>query len=327
MGIVRRVAFAGTPEFAARALAALGDAGFEIPLVLTQPDRPAGRGLKPQASPVKAWAQAHGVPVAQPQGLRLDGRYAADAAAARQALHDAAPQVLVVAAYGLLLPAWTLALPPGGCLNIHASRLPRWRGAAPIQRAIEAGDTLTGVALMQMDEGLDTGGIVAARDVPIAPDDTAARLHDRLAEVGADLLVRTLRAADTLPLVAAAQPADGVTYAQKILKAEAAIDWTRDAAEIERRLRAFDPFPGAHFTLDGAPVKAWRGRLDDTDRPADAEPGTVLGWAADGPRVACGRGVLVLTELQRPGGRRLPARQALPPAHWPDAARLSVGRG
>ncbi len=209
-----RIAYAGTPEFARVALQALLEAGHEVALVLTQPDRPAGRGLQLQPSPVKALAVERGLPLAQPRSLRLDGKFPHEAAAARQALEAAAPQVLVVAAYGLILPPWVLALPARGCLNIHGSLLPRWRGAAPIQRAIEAGDAETGITIMQMDAGLDTGPMLEAEALPIGADDTAATLHDRLAALGARLVVHALTHLDTL--VAQPQPAVGVTYAAKI---------------------------------------------------------------------------------------------------------------
>jgi methionyl-tRNA formyltransferase len=298
-----KVAFAGTPEFAAAALRALIGARFEIPLVLTQPDRPAGRGMKLAASPVKALAQGHGIAVAQPRSLRLDGKFPADAAAARAALDAARPDVLVVAAYGLILPPWVLESPRHGCLNIHASLLPRWRGAAPIQRAIEAGDAETGITIMLMDAGLDTGAMLLAERLAIAPDDSAATLHDKLAPLGARLIVVALEALACGGLTAQPQPADGVTYAHKIEKAEAPIDWTQPAATIERRVRAFDPFPGATFELDGQTVKLWRARVAG---PTGAPPGTP---SIDGARLrmACGVGALELLELQRPGGQRLGA--------------------
>jgi methionyl-tRNA formyltransferase len=295
-----RITFAGTPEFAATALAALIGAGHQITLVLTQPDRPAGRGLKLQPSPVKALALQHGIPVAQPRSLRLNGKYPADAVAARTALQTADAEVMVVAAYGLILPQWVLDLPPRGCLNIHGSVLPRWRGAAPIHRAIEAGDATTGITLMQMDAGLDTGDMLLVAEEAIRPDDTTAALHDRLAALGGQLVVQGLAAPDALHRTP--QPADGITYAHKIDKAEAAIDWTQPAAVIERRVRAFDPFPGATFNLDGEVVKLWRAVL----RPGvSGAPGQVLA-AADGRlTVACGSGALDLLQLQRPGGRRI----------------------
>ena len=306
-----RVAFAGTPEFARAALQALHAAGLPIALALTQPDRPAGRGMKPQASPVKQWAEARGIAVAQPRSLRLDGRFAEDAAAAQAALLAARPDVLVVAAYGLLLPQWTLDLPRLGCLNIHASLLPRWRGAAPIQRAIEAGDAQTGVAIMQMDAGLDTGAILLAEPLPIGPRETAATLHDRLAALGARLIVQALEQAAAGRLRPAPQPAEGVSYARKIDKSEAAIDWTQPAPVIERRIRAFDPFPGASGVLEGAAIKLWRAEISRVPRPPDAAPGQILAADGEGVTVACGEGALTLTELQRPGGKRLPAREFL----------------
>ena len=304
-----RLVFAGTPEFAATALAALLAAGHEVPLVLTQPDRPAGRGLKLQPSPVKALALQHRLTVAQPRSLRLDGKYPDDAHAAQAALQAARAELMVVAAYGLILPQWVLDVPPRGCLNIHASVLPRWRGAAPIHRAIEAGDPATGITLMQMDAGLDTGDMLLVAHEPITPDDTTATLHDRLATLGGRLVVEGLaRLQDGRGLPRTPQPADGVTYAHKIDKAEAAIDWAQPAAVIERRVRAFDPFPGASFQLDGETVKLWRARL----RPdAHGRPGEVLA-AQDGRlTVACGDGALDLLLLQRPGGRRIDAAAML----------------
>lgn len=298
-----RVVFAGTPEFAAVALRQLRAARFEIPLALTQPDRPAGRGMKLQASPVKAFAQAEGIPVAQPRGLRLDGKYAGDAEAARAALIEARPDVMVVAAYGLILPAWVLELPRLGCLNIHASLLPRWRGAAPIHRAIEAGDAQTGITVMQMDAGLDTGDMLLAERMAIRSDDTTASLHDRLAELGGRLIVEALELAACGGLQPHKQPTDGITYAHKIDKAEAAIDWRQAAEVIERRLRAFDPFPGATGVLSGETLKIWRAELC----AGASRPGSVLAAGEAGIEVACGEGALRLLELQRPGGKRLPA--------------------
>ena len=293
-----KVAFAGTPEFAAAALEAILAAGFEVPLVLTQPDRPAGRGMQLQPSPVKQVALAAGIPVHQPEKLRTPEQQAPLAAACCD--------VLVVAAYGIILPQAVLDLPGHGCLNIHASLLPRWRGAAPIHRAIEAGDAETGITIMQMDAGLDTGPMLMKRVVPIDADDTTGSLHDRLAQVGAALIVDALRA---LPggLSATPQPAEGVTYAAKIGKAEAAINWTRPAAEIARAVRAFNPFPGALATLDGTPIKLWRARAID----ASGTPGEVLLAEGAGVIVACGEGALCVTELQKPGGKRLPAADFL----------------
>lgn len=302
-----RVVFAGTPEFAHVALARVHAAGFEIPLVLTQPDRPAGRGLKLQPSPVKAFALAHSLAVSQPRSLRLDGRYTQDAMAARAALTEARPDVMVVAAYGLILPAWVLALPRLGCINIHASLLPRWRGAAPIHRAIEAGDEKTGITIMHMDEGLDTGDMLLVEPVDIRTDDTTGALHDRLAALGGRLIVEALELAVCGNLEPTRQPAEGVTYAHKIDKAEATIDWTQPAAVIERRMRAFDPFPGAGTQLDGEVVKVWRGAVV----AGSSTPGTILTSDGDNLVVACGQGALRLLELQRAGGRRLGAREFL----------------
>lgn len=309
-----RVVFAGTPEFAAVALRALIVAGFRVPLVLTQPDRPAGRGMKLQPSAVKQVAIEHGIPVQQPRSLRLDGRFPEDAASARQALKAAGADVMVVAAYGLILPQWVLDTPPLGCLNIHASLLPRWRGAAPIHRAIEAGDERTGVTIMQMDAGLDTGDMLMEEPVAIRPDDTTASLHDRLAVLGGRLVVEALEAASCGGLHPRPQPEAGVTYAHKIEKAESAIDWRQPAAAIERRVRAFDPFPGAAFALDGETVKLWRARVRDG---VSGPPGTVVHADRERLTVACGDVALDLLELQRPGGRRQPVAaflQALPVA-------------
>ncbi|MBC7954238.1 MAG: methionyl-tRNA formyltransferase [Cytophagales bacterium] len=302
-----RLAFAGTPEFASTALACLHAAGFDVALVLTQPDRPAGRGLKLGPSPVKAFAQTHGIPVAQPRSLRLDGKYPDDAAQAREVLAAARIDVMVVAAYGLILPQWVLDLPPRGCLNIHASLLPRWRGAAPIHRAIEAGDAQTGITIMQMDAGLDTGDMLLVEAVAIQPDDTTAALHDRLAALGGRLIVEALELAAYRGLKPTPQPAVGITYAHKIDKAEAAVDWSLPAANIERRIRAFDPFPGATASLGGETIKLWRAQLV----AGSGTPGAVLAVTDDGITVACGEGALQLTELQRPGGKRLSARQFL----------------
>ncbi|AVP56499.1 methionyl-tRNA formyltransferase [Pulveribacter suum] len=333
-----KVIFAGTPEFARVALAALLDAGFKVPLVLTQPDRPAGRGMKLQASPVKQLAQERGIAVAQPRSLRLDGKYPEDAASAQAAIAAAQADAMVVAAYGLILPQWVLdamsaaRLPEGanaslggsepraaagsvgapalGCLNIHASLLPRWRGAAPIHRAIEAGDAETGVTIMQMDAGLDTGAMLLRGALPIAAHDTTATLHDRLAALGGQLIVQALQQAQQGSLHSEAQPAEGVTYAHKIDKAEAAIDWRQPAAAIERRVRAFDPFPGAATTLAGEAIKIWRCEIDSFSRLSSAASGQILYVSNQGVGVACGEGTtLRLTELQRAGGRRLSARE------------------
>jgi methionyl-tRNA formyltransferase len=315
-----RVAFAGTPAFAAATLQALHGAGFLLPLVLTQPDRPGGRGMKLQASAVKQFALAHRLPLAQPRGLRLDGRFADDAAAACAALDAATPDVLVVAAYGLILPRWVLERPRLGAINVHASLLPRWRGAAPIVRAIEAGDAETGITLMQMDEGLDTGAMLASERTPIAADDSATTLHDRLAALGAAMVVPLLRNAAAGRLQARPQPDAGVTYAHKVQKAEAAIDWRQSAWQLERRVRAFDPFPGASFDVDGEPTKVWRAVVV----AGGGEPGRVLESPAGRLHVACGDGALALLELQRPGGRRQPTEAWLAGRPLPTGLRLGV---
>lgn len=307
-----RVIFAGTPEFARVALDRLLAAGHDVALVLTQPDRPAGRGMKLQASPVKQCALAHGIALAQPRSLRLDGRFAEDAAAARRAIADVRADVMVVAAYGLILPLWVLDAPRHGCLNIHASLLPRWRGAAPIHRAIEAGDTETGVTIMQMDAGLDTGAMLLRQALPVAVRDTTATLYDKLAVLGGELIVRALGELDQGTLNATPQPDDGVTYAHKIAKAEAAIDWSLPADAIERRVRAFDPFPGAHTEHAGATIKVWSSRIDSCPSLTGKSSGQVLFVNDSGIGVVCGGGsVLVLTSLQRPGGKRLAAADFL----------------
>ena len=321
-----RLIFAGTPEFAQVAMAALHAAGHEIVLVLTQPDRPAGRGMKLQPSPVKQWALDHAVPVAQPRSLRLDGKYPEDAAAARQTLLDAKldhqADAMIVAAYGLILPQWVLDLPPKGCLNIHASLLPRWRGAAPIHRAIEAGDAQTGITIMQMDAGLDTGDMLLVLPCAIAPTDTTAVLHDRLAALGGQAIVQALASLDALPHQP--QPAEGVTYAHKIDKAEAALDWALSAEVLARRIRAFDPFPGMTVPLPTAAgvetLKLWQATAQASLQTA--QPGTVLSADASGVRVACGEGQLCLTQLQRPGGKRLGAADFLRGCPLPPGQRL-----
>ena len=304
-----RLAFAGTPDFARVALEALCEAQFEIALVLTQPDRPSGRGLKLQPSPVKAFASAHGWPVAQPRSLRLDGKYPDDAAAARQALAEAKADAMVVAAYGLILPQWVLDMPRLGCLNIHASLLPRWRGAAPIHRAIEAGDARTGVTIMQMDAGLDTGDMLLAESVDIGTDDNTARLHDRLAALGGRLIVDALRRAEGGTLEPVPQPADGVTYAHKVEKQEAQIDWAQPAGRIVARIRAFDPFPGVHSQLGGETIKLWAGRAEP-GAPVET-PGTILAATPAGITVSAINSIAIITELQRAGGKRLPVAEFL----------------
>ena len=291
-----RAIFAGTPEFAAQALQAIVAAGHEVPLVLTQPDRPAGRGMSLQPSPVKRLALERGLEVFQPLTLKD--------AQAQARIAQIAADVMVVAAYGLILPQAVLDLPHYGCLNIHASLLPRWRGAAPIQRALLAGDAETGVCIMQMEAGLDTGPVLLRQAIPIAATDNAATLHDRLAALGAELIVATL---DRLPLPAEAQPSAGVTYAHKIEKTEALIDWGRDARELDRHIRAFNPFPGAQARFGGQTVKLWQA----TPVAGSGEIGQILAVDRDRIVVACGAGALALSELQKAGGKRLPVRDFL----------------
>jgi len=304
-----RLIFAGTPEFARTALEQLQVHGFTIALVLTQPDRPAGRGMKLQASAVKQFAVAHGLPVLQPRSLRLDGKVPEDAALARAAIHAAQADAMVVAAYGLILPLWVLEAPRLGCLNIHASLLPRWRGAAPIHRAIEAGDAETGVTIMQMDAGLDTGDMLLAEPMPVGERDTTGTLHDRLATLGGRLIVQALALAQQGALQPVPQPGEGVSYARKIDKSEAQVDWAQPAAMIARRIRAFNPAPGAASRLGGEVLKLWDCEaVGAAASPASAPavlPGTVLAADSAGIDVACGQGVLRLTQLQRAGGKRL----------------------
>jgi methionyl-tRNA formyltransferase len=303
-----KVVFAGTPEFAAVALRALLGAGFEIPLVLTQPDRPAGRGMQLQASAVKQVALAHGIEVLQPLSLRMDSRdpqRAEEANAAHQRLLATDYDVMVVAAYGLILPRSTLDIKP--CINIHGSLLPRWRGAAPIHRAIEAGDAETGVTIMQMEEGLDTGPMLSMERLPILDTDTTGSLHDKLADLGGRMIVDALNRMAAGGLHAEPQPEEGITYAAKISKDEAKLDLQRPAAELARKVRAFNPFPGAHAQAGGVTVKIWNAQAVD----ARGRPGQVLSADAQGIVVACGEGALRLTELQKPGGKRLAAGEFL----------------
>ena len=306
-----RLVFAGTPAFSRVALEHLHAAGHEIALVLTQPDRPAGRGMKLHASEVKQFAIDKGLPIAQPRSLRLDGKYPDDAAAAKAALLAAKAEAMVVAAYGLILPQWVLETPIRGCFNIHASILPRWRGAAPIQRAIEAGDAETGVTIMQMDAGLDTGDMLLAHTTEILASDTAGSLQDRLAVLGARLMLLALEVASVNALKPIAQPMEGVTYAHKIDKAQAAIDWAQDAALIARRVRAFNPAPGASAVLQGETLKIWRAEALALAPPAGAAAGTVLVVSADAIVVAARDSMLAITELQRPGAKRLSAADFL----------------
>ena len=289
-----RLIFAGTPEFAALALQALLDAGHDIPLVLTQPDRPAGRGMKLKASPVKEIALAHHLQVAQPENLKTDS--------SRRIIQDTRADVMIVAAYGLILPQVVLDMPRLGCVNIHASLLPRWRGAAPIHRAIEAGDTETGITLMQMDRGLDTGAMLTRAVLPILDSDTTGSLHDRLAALGAREIVRLLPELAAGTVSAAPQDDTQACYAAKIGKEEARLDWTRPALELDRRIRAFNPFPGAFGLLEGNPLKIWLAR----PAPGAGAPGRILAISDGGLLIACGEGALEVMEVQKAGGRRLP---------------------
>lgn len=319
-----RLIFAGTPEFARMALTSLVEAGHEIVLVLTQPDRPAGRGMKLQASAVKQAAVALHLPVLQPRSLRLDGKFPDDAAQARLAIEQARAQAMVVAAYGLILPQWVLdvmgpagsgaagAADPGsvpvaklGCLNIHASLLPRWRGAAPIHRAIEAGDAATGVTIMQMDAGLDTGDMLLWQSTPITPTDTTARLHDRLASIGGALIVQALAQAEGGELHPTRQPEHGITYAHKLDKSEAWIDWAQSAGAIVRRVHAFNPFPVAATRLQGETLKIWDARVAPGEAVANVPPGTVTQVSDAGVAVAALNSTVLLTELQRAGAKRM----------------------
>ncbi len=324
-----KLIFAGTPEFARIAMQALVAAGHEITLVLSQPDRPAGRGLKLHASAVKQFALEHQIPVVQARSLRLDGKFPDEALAARVAIEQAVAdgaEAMIVAAYGLILPQWVLDAPKWGCLNIHASLLPRWRGAAPIHRAIEAGDAQTGVTIMQMDAGLDTGDMLLVDKLPILSEDTTGSLHDQLADMGGRMIVQAL--AQLPHLVATRQPQEGptsgISYAHKIEKHEAAIDWSQDADHIVRRIRAFNPFPGAVTQLDGEPIKVWAAHVG-SDVEAHIAPdslnisknGQIMAVAGDYIAAsaiksianmashASGKTVVCITELQRPGGKRL----------------------
>ena len=290
-----KVIFAGTPDFAAAALKAIAAAGFEIPLVLTQPDRPKGRGMQFAPSPVKQAALELGLRVAQPEKLRNN-------AEALQMLKEVEADVMVVAAYGLILPQDVLDTPKHGCLNIHASLLPRWRGAAPIQRAIEAGDAETGVCIMQMDIGLDTGGVVSEHRYAIQPTDTANEVHDALMNLGAAAIVADLQQLKTEGrLKSVKQPEEGVTYAQKLSKEEARIDWNESATVIERKIRAFNPVPAAWVEYQGKPMKIWRAEAVAQQGRA----GEVLSCSSDGLIIACGANALKITELQPSGSKRM----------------------
>ncbi len=297
-----RIVYAGTPDFAVPALERLLTHGFRPVAVLTQPDRPAGRGRHVQASPVKQAAAAANIPVYQPVSLKEPGVMAQ--VSALQA------DLLIVVAYGLILPPGILAIPEHGCWNIHASLLPRWRGAAPIQRAIEAGDPETGVCIMQMDEGLDTGPVLHRSTIPIDRDETGGSLHDKLADTGADALLSCIEAlARGVPPKPVRQAIEGVSYARKLLKAEAQIDWGQSAEILERRIRAFNPWPVMWCNINGERTRIWRAAHEP--RAHDSRPGTVLGTSKAGIDIATGKQVLRLLELQRPGGKRMVAAEYL----------------
>jgi methionyl-tRNA formyltransferase len=306
-----RVAFAGTPEFALPALRALASSPHALVGVLTQPDRPSGRGRRVLPSPVKLAAQSYGLPVSQPASLRSDEPLAA--------LRAWRPDALVVVAYGLLLPPAVLELPRFGCINIHASLLPRWRGAAPVARAILAGDTETGVTIMSMDAGLDTGPILLERSLPIDRAATTGSLQQALATLGAAALLEVLEDLAAGRARPRPQPAAAATYAPKVQKAEALIDWRASASVIERQIRAFNPWPIAETRWEGEPLRIHAGAADATVAEM-REPGTVIGVEREAIWVACGEGRLAITELQRPGRRQLPAGE------FANAGQLSVGQ-
>ena len=315
-----KIVFAGTPEFAAQAMRAIHAAGHDIVLVLTQPDRRAGRGMHLQASPVKTFALEYHIPVLQPLSLKrdsLDPQKKLEAQEAYQQLLTTDFDVMVVVAYGLILPQEILDITQQsnryGCFNIHASLLPRWRGAAPIQRAIEAGDSHTGVCIMKMDAGLDTGDTVLVEALDIAADETSATLHDRLAVVGAKLIVQTLNTLEKEKVLQTTpQNSEGVRYAEKILKSEAEIDWTLSASEIDCRIRAFNPFPGATGIVNDIPLKCWSSRLSPPNlNDETSEPGKILGFSEDGVYIQCGKGILEILEMQRPGGKKMSAKMSL----------------
>ena len=295
-----RIIFAGTPVFAARALISLLSAEYQIVLVLTQPDRPAGRGMKTQVSDVKKVAQAYDIPLLQPLTLKSESIHT------QLKAFDA--DVMIVAAYGLILPEEVLKIPHYGCLNIHASLLPRWRGAAPIQRAILTGDQETGITIMQMDEGLDTGDMLLQRYIPIDSEDTAQTLHDKLADLGAQSIVEALGLMQLDKLIATPQDGAQACYASKIQKKEAEIDWRMDADQIDRSIRAFNPYPGAYTYLQGNLLKIWQAKAVKNN---SGKAGEIITTGSDGVVVACGRGALILEVVQKPGGKKMPIAEFL----------------
>jgi methionyl-tRNA formyltransferase len=315
-----KIVFAGTPQFAAQAMRAIHNAGHEIVLALTQPDRRAGRGMHLQASPVKEFALENNIPVLQPQTLKRnspDSQKQVEAESAYQQLSAIDFDAMVVVAYGLILPQEILDITQRpkrhGSFNIHASLLPRWRGAAPIQRAIEAGDPKTGVCIMKMDAGLDTGDTVLIEALDIASDETGTTLHDRLSALGAKLIVEALNTlSQTKGITGTPQNTNGITYAEKILKSEAEIDWSLSAREIDYRVRAFNPFPGATGTINDIPLKCWNSRIPGPGLYSEnGHIGEVLGFSEVGAYIQCGKGVIEILEMQRPGGKKMSATMCL----------------
>lgn len=315
-----KIVFAGTPEFAAQAMRAIHSAGHEIVLAFTQPDRRAGRGMHIQASPVKEFALENNIQVLQPETLKCNHSDLTKRAQAEKAitlLSEIEFDAMVVVAYGLILPQEVLDISQRsgrhGSFNIHASLLPRWRGAAPIQRAIEAGDTKTGVCIMQMDAGLDTGDTVLTDDLEISPEETSSSLHDRLSVLGAKLIVDTLQTLqDGGNLVSTPQPSFAISYAEKILKNEAEIDWRLSAHQIDCQIRAFNPFPGAVSTLAGNVIKFWNSRIPKSGGYLEtANAGRVLGFSEDGVYIQCGQGVVEVFEMQKPGGKKMSAKTCI----------------
>jgi len=296
-----RIIFAGTPDFAARHLDALLAANYNVVGVFTQPDRPAGRGKKLMPSPVKVVAQEHGLPVFQPASLRPVEN--------QQLIADLNADIMVVVAYGLILPKAVLEMPRLGCINVHGSLLPRWRGAAPIQRSLWAGDDETGVTIMQMDVGLDTGDMLYKLACPITPDDTSASLYDKLAELGPQGLIETLQLLASGKARPEVQDESRVTYAEKLSKEEALLDWSLSAAQLERCIRAFNPWPMSYFMMDGQPVKVWKASVLNT--ATNAAPGTILEADKQGIQVATAQGVLNIEELQPAGKKAMKAQDLL----------------
>ncbi|MEO0047359.1 MAG: hypothetical protein RLZZ410_318 [Pseudomonadota bacterium] len=315
-----RVVFAGTPDFAKTALASIIDAGHQVVMVMTQPDRPAGRGMNLQASPVKELALSQNIPVIQPSSLKIDGKYGEEAKLALQALEQVDFDVMVVAAYGLILPPAVFDITErqgrAGCLNIHASLLPRWRGAAPIHRAIEAGDQATGISIMQMDLGLDTGPVIAMKEVAIAANETTGHLHDRLASLGGAMIVMALNEFEKATTLGHVAQADvGITYAHKITKNEARLDWALGAQQLDCKIRAFNPYPGTSFEKDGLLIKAW-GSQPLANHTHNKPPGEIISLDKLGVIVATGEGALLLTELQKSGGKKISASQLAQNLLW-----------